>query len=113
MKQIKQFSLSIVLLVFMFISINSCSNDASNNEMFANDSTLVAVVNGENITYDDIDANAKNMLIQNRIYQQLDYKDSLVQHESLEWLISNIVLKNEIANHTIEVLDEEVDRGIE
>ncbi|MBN1153299.1 peptidylprolyl isomerase [candidate division KSB1 bacterium] len=101
--------------LLLVLSISTCSKDKkeSKNPAFYADSTLVAFVNGLSVSYDDIAETAKNMLIQNNIGSRMDYRDSLIQHEALEWIISNELLKKEIDNHTIEVLDAEIDRGVD
>ena len=115
MKNVTAYLRHAVIILIICTTVVSCSKEksASNQDLFASDSTLVAIVDGLNITYDDISETAKTMISQNRITPTIDYRDSLIQHESLEWIISNELLKKEVLNHTIEVLDAEIDRGVE
>ena len=95
MKNVTAYLRHAVIILIICTTVVSCSKEksASNQDLFASDSTLVAIVDGLNITYDDISETAKTMISQNRITPTIDYWDSLIQHESLEWIISNELLK--------------------
>ncbi len=102
-------------VIFSLTVLTFCSKDkkTSERDIYFQDSTVVAVVNGEKITYNTVDDAARQMLSQSRMMNEISYKDSLVQQRSLEWLIAHSLLKQEIVNQTIEVQDKEVDAAID
>jgi len=103
----------ILLIVAMIFSFCSKEKKSAEQVMFMQDSTLVAIVNGEKITSTTVDDAAKQMLAQSRMINEISFKDSLVPQRSLEWLVAHTLLKQEVVNRTFEVKDKEIDTAID
>ena len=102
-----------VTLIFTFV-VCSKKDDKNNIEITSfKDSTLVAIVNDEPIHYSDVDDAARQMILQTGLSNKVNYKDSVIQHQALDWLIANTLLKQEAQQYMIEVKDEQVENAIE
>ncbi|MBD3288044.1 hypothetical protein GF337_04505 [candidate division KSB1 bacterium] len=107
------FLLLISVLTFSFFFCSKDKEEAAGKATTFEDSTIVADVNGEIIHTKDLDAAAKQIIVQTGLMNKVDYTDSLIQQQALELLIQNTLLRQEIENHLIEVKDGEIDRAME
>lgn len=109
------FLISLILITFTLTVCSKKDNEKESEDqsIFLEDSTVVAVVNSESIYYQDVDAAAKQMIIQTGLSKNVSYKDSVIQKQALDWIIANTLLRQETKKYTIEVKDQEVDGAIE
>jgi len=101
-----------LILSFVVCSKKDEQNSSKLDNIFMEDSTLVAMVNDEPIHYYNVDDAVKQMILQTGLANKVDVKDSVIQQKALDWLIANTLLKQEVQKYMIEVKDEEVDSAI-
>jgi len=103
------------LLIFVHLIVCSKkSEDAKDTGPYTTfeDSTIVAKVNDETITFQDVEDAARQIIFQTGLATKVDPKDSVIQQQALDWLIANTLLKQEAKKYTIEVKDDEVEAAI-
>lgn len=102
------------LFIFTIVVCSKKGNEKKDTAQLASmeDSTIVAIVNGEVIHFQDVDNAAKQMIANIGISNKITYKDSVIQTQALDWLIANKLLRQEVKNHVIEVTKYEVDEAI-
>lgn len=108
-----------VSVLFLILIITSCSKDekSASNKLSADfsDSTLVALVNGDPIHYDDVDNAIKQFLNQlGRDTGQFNNQqaDSALWQEALNFIISTRLLVQEAKKQNIRASPSETDRAI-
>lgn len=106
--------LFLTVLIFLIIVCAKKDKQAKDHVEFVSfeDSTIVAMVNGEPIHELDVNETAKLMLLQTGQSDQMSYQDSAIQRQSLDQFISNTLLKQEVVKHIIEVKEEEIENAI-
>lgn len=114
MKTLFKFSVLILIIALTFSLIFCSKNEDKTREQTTfSDSTIVAKVNDEIISTNDLDNAAKQIIVQTGLLNKVDYTDSLIRQDALKLLINNTLLRQEVDQHLIEIKDEEIDRAIE
>ncbi len=115
MKNVFKFCVLILIfaLAFFLIFCSKKKEDGTGEQTMFSDSTIVAQVNGEIISMNDLDNAAKQIIVQTGLLNKVDYTDSLIRNDALKLLINNTLLRQETDHHLIEVKDTEIERAIE
>jgi len=105
------------LLLILFISSCSKEEKSGSNKLSADfsDSTLVALVNGDPIHYDDVDNAIKQLLYQlgrDTVQFKSQQADTGLWNETLNIIISKRLLIQEAQQQNIGVSSSEIDRAV-
>jgi len=110
MKKIICFGTMLILISFVFCSKDKKKDNVEYKKF--SDSTTVALVNDQVITFTELDAASRQFIMQAGLTNKVNPTDSLIRKQALDWLIANALLRAAAEKQLIEVKEEEIESAI-